>query len=128
MARRRRTSIERDAEYSDGLALVLQFHRRTLHHTRWTAQHAPEFVGQEDLTRLRDVAQALRRVHGVADERELEPALGADVARERLAEIEPDADLQLRATDGPPLRVQLVELVNHLDGGRHRVVGVFDAA
>src|SRR5215510_723366 len=87
------SSIENDAEHGDVLALVLQLHRRTLDDARRTAKHASELVRQKNLARLRDVAQALRRVHRIADERELETAIGADVARERLAEVEPNSYL-----------------------------------
>ena len=72
----------------------------------------------------RRAAQSARRVDGVADHRVLEAALAPDVARERLAEVEPDADLHRRSARRRPARVELVEGEHHVERRVHRAVRV----
>src|SRR5512146_1675637 len=82
---RARTSAEHDAINLDRLALVLELHRRAFLEPRRVLEHAPEVVREENLA-LGGGAEARRGIHGVADHGELEPALGADVPGEGLAE------------------------------------------
>ena len=60
----------------------------------------------------------------VNSSRRSEPMLPANAS----PKLRPDADLKLGPAGGAPARVELLELVNHLDRRGHRLVGVVGAA
>src|SRR4051812_9325978 len=88
--------LQRDLVDRDRLTLSLELHRRHLAQRRRELERAAEFVGDEDLPRSGGGAEPARRVDCVPDDRELHASVRADVPGERLADVETDADLQLR--------------------------------
>src|SRR3954452_18576210 len=93
-------SVESDAIYRHGLALVLECHRRTRRNRRRIEQCSAKIVGDENLTRTGFATEPARGVHDVADDGKLEPSIRANIAGERLAVVEANAHLQFGTAGG----------------------------
>src|SRR5207245_8726314 len=75
----------------------------------WLLQLLVERLGDQNLVGAGAGAQPAGGVDGIADHGVLESAVRADVAREHLAEVDPDADAELRSPLVVPLAVELLE-------------------
>src|SRR6185295_13245410 len=123
-SRRARPPSDLNAEHGYRLALSLELHWRA-DAERWRRlERAAHLIREKDLPRFRRGAEAIRRVHHVADHGELEPPLRADVPRERLAVVQTDTDRELRALRRLPAAIEPLHRMHHVDGGAHRAVRV----
>src|ERR1035437_5269780 len=119
-----RVRSPRNGEHRHRPVLVPEFHRPLGIESRRRSERQPEVVADEYLTRVPRLADTPRRVPRVADHGVLEPAFAADISRERLAEVEPDADLECRTGVRRPTRVEPVEGEHHVARRVHRPVRV----
>src|SRR5207237_5643943 len=95
---------------------------------RMPGERPTQRVRRENLSALGPGADTVRRVDRVADDGELEPPLGADRSRERLAVVEAHSDLEFRTTLGPPACVESYQRLPHVDRCLERSIGIVRGA
>src|SRR5947209_3818056 len=88
--------LEHHAPDRDRLALPLELHGWARGQLRRRRERLPHLLSDEDLATFGRGAEAIRGVHRVTDDRELEASLRSDVPGERLPIVHGDAMLELR--------------------------------
>jgi hypothetical protein len=97
--------------------LAFDLERGYLLDTNGVPHEALRLAADQNLARARRLLEPLGDVNGVAGH---EPLTGCGVARDDLAGVDAEADLEPDPQSALELVVQALELVSHLDGCRNR--------